>query len=55
MKDGEVGVRELLSPPTEPRDENYSSPSFRSQLNELNRDADIENLLWNAAGTEVTD
>lgn len=50
-----VGVRELLSPPTQPQNESYSSLSCSPQLNELSRDADLEDLLWNDAGTEVMD
>lgn len=44
IKGGEVGVRELLSPPTEQQDGNHSSPPFKPQLNELSRDADMGGL-----------
>lgn len=49
----EGGVRGLLYPPPEQHGENYSS-AFKPQPNELKRDADIKDLGWNEAGTEVT-
>lgn len=54
MKGGRLELGRY-SLPTEQQDENCSSPSLKPELNELSWDADIEDLLWNKAGTEVTD